>query len=92
MTDDPKVKLYIATAETVEADHIANGTVHVYGPDDTHTEANVWWGQGPLELEPGVWISACGNWRIIYGDGYGDGTSRNLCYCPFCKSLRARRQ
>ena len=82
------LEFFIATAETQEAYDIAHGTVHVYGPDDTHSDANVWDEAGG-EMPHGVWISPCGHWRAIcYDDDHVTG--RNFCYCPFCKSLRQK--
>jgi len=46
----------IMTAEFLDANDIANGTVRVYGPDDTHTDADVWRRPGPAP--DGVWIFA----------------------------------
>jgi hypothetical protein len=79
----------IMTAEVLEADDIANGTVKVYGPDEMHTEAEVW--RGPGMAPEGVWITRGGDWRVVRDNTPGrevDTVERNLCYCPFCKNLR----
>lgn len=84
----PNTKHYIVTAETEEAIARRDGTSKVYGPDETHTEADVWRGPGP---EPdGIWLTPDGNWRrVLYEDSQIDIIGRNLCSCPFCKKLRA---
>jgi hypothetical protein len=83
--------LFIATAESQEADDKAAGRVRRYDASNTHTDADVWWSN---EAPPnGVWLTPDGEWRMIVWNSDEDGpqgTSRNFCCCPFCKSLRAK--
>ena len=75
--DEPRGLLYIAnfTANRIDVMSLSDNTIQ--------SSINVAPQPGSLALSPD------GNWRTIFVPGEEESCTRNFCYCPFCKQLRA---